>query len=250
MAMNFSVQIKSLLPQVAWPSRLAHSILNRVYEGEVIRSGPFKGMKYVSEAQGSVLIPKLLGIYEMELHSVIKNINSKTFRSIYVIGAGEGYYAIGMALKHPESHIFAYEANESAHKLIWEVANKNGVADRISLHALCSDVDMKAVEPNSLVIMDVEGAEIYLLDPVKFTGLHSSTILFEAHQPPEETETKILDKFDQNHSISRIDSKVRFWKDIRCLPFPILFYIRRNIGFWLDEMRGGHMQWYFLSPKS
>ena len=98
-------------------------------------------------------------------------------------------------------------------------------------------------------LMDVEGAEEYLLDPMKFSGLQSATILFEAHQPPEETQSLILAKFEQTHSVLRIDSEVRIWKDIHSLPSPLLFYIHRNIGFWLDEMRGCPMQWYVLSPK-
>jgi hypothetical protein len=108
---------------------------------------------------------------------------------------------------------------------------------------------MQGIPEKSLVIMDVEGAEEHLLDPERFSGLHSATILFEAHQPPEETQSLILAKFKQTHSILRIDSKVRVWSDIRCLPFFLLFYIRRNIGFWLDELRGGPMQWYLLIPK-
>ena len=29
-----------------------------------------------------------------------------------------------------------------------------------------------------------------------------------------------------------------------------MFYMRRNIGFWLDELRGVSMHWYLLAPKS
>jgi hypothetical protein len=36
---------------------------------------------------------------------------------------------------------------------------------------------------------------------------------------------------------------------VESLPLPLVFYIRRNIGLWLDEMRGGTMQWYLMSPK-
>ena len=241
--------LKCLLPVNFWPSQVAHRTLTKVYEKRAILGGPFRGMNYISEAQGSVLIPKLLGIYERELNLVIDSLCRQPFQTIYVIGAGEGYYAVGMALKIPMARVFAYEANESAHKLISEVAEQNGVSARVSILGLCADEDMRAVKPDSLVIMDVEGAEERLLDPVKFSGLQSSTILFEAHQPPEETQTLILAKFKQTHSILRIDSEVRVWKDIRSLPFLILFYIRRNIGFWLDEMRGAPMQWYVLFPE-
>ena len=232
------------------PSLVAKIKLQNILESAIVLGGPFCGMKYVFEAQGSALIPKLLGTYELELHPVINKVIETVFQSIYVLGAGEGYYAVGMALKLPKARVFAYEANDSAHKLIFEVAEKNGVSARLSILGLCADDDMRAVKPDSLVIMDVEGAEEYLLDPMKFSGLQTATILFEAHQPPEETQSLILAKFKQTHSVLRIDSEVRVWKDIRSLPFALLFYIRRNIGFWTDEMRGCPMQWYLLSPRA
>jgi hypothetical protein len=241
---------KKILPQVFWPSQFAHRTLHKIYgKGEVL-GGPFVGMKYISEAQGSVLIPKLLGIYEMELESAVNEINRHGFQNIYVIGAGEGYYAVGMAMKNPKANVIAFEANEAAHHLIAEVAAWNGVTDRISIQGICLDSDVQAIKKKSLVIMDVEGAEENLLDPMKFPSLQDCTILFESHFTPTETHSKILEKFKLSHGIQRFDSKGRVWSNIRCLPFLLLFYIRRNIGFWLDESRGVPMQWYLMTPKA
>jgi hypothetical protein len=241
---------KQILPRSIWPSQVAHRTLCKIYGKAEVLGGPFAGMKYISEAQGSVLIPKLLGIYEMELGSEIQRLAEMDFRSIYVIGAGEGYYAVGMAIKNPRAAVTAFEANESAHHLITEVAARNGVAERISIRGICLDADMQGIPEKSLVIMDVEGAEEHLLDPMKFCGLQNCTILFEAHFSPSETRTKILQKFEMSHGIQRFDSRGRVWSDIRCLPLLLLFYIRRNIGFWLDEMRGAQMQWYLMTPKA
>jgi len=55
----------------------------------VVRSGPFQGMKYTSKSAGSVLIPKLLGIYERELHPVLEYAISHPFQVIVDIGAAE-----------------------------------------------------------------------------------------------------------------------------------------------------------------
>jgi hypothetical protein len=214
-----------------------------------VLGGPFRGMRYVSEAQGSVLIPKLLGIYEKELNPTIEGLVRGNFPRIYVIGAGEGYYAAGMALRNPGAQVVAYEANEAAHKLIREVVERNAVTGRVAVHGLCSDADMRSLPGGSLVIMDVEGAEEHLLDPASFSGLRDCTILFEAHFSPAKMQSGILARFANSHTITRINSEVRRWSDVESLPLPLVFYIRRNIGLWLDEMRGGTMQWYLMSPK-
>jgi hypothetical protein len=36
-----------------------------------VLDGPFSGMRYVKRAHGSVLLPKLLGTYETEVHSIV-----------------------------------------------------------------------------------------------------------------------------------------------------------------------------------
>jgi precorrin-6B methylase 2 len=241
---------KTILPKKLWPSQCAHRTFEKISREPRILDGPFRGMHYVFTSQGSALIPKLLGIYEKELHTIIKRLNKNSYKGIYVIGAGEGYYAVGMALKHPNTKVLAYEANTAAHDKICQIATRNGVIKQIEIRGCCEANDMKAIEPEFLVIMDVEGAEEHLLNPVAFTGLAKSTILFEAHFSPEETQPKILRKFASTHFVTRVDTVERSWRDIRSLPFALLFYIRRNIGFWIDEMRGGPMQWYLLSPRA
>lgn len=248
--MSLVSALKKVLPQSIWPSRCARRTLQSVYGKAEVLGGPFRGMKYVSGAQGSVLIPKLLGIYEQELAGIIEQLGERNFANIYIIGAGEGYYAVGMAMKNPAAKVIAFEANESAHKLIKEVAERNGVDRRILIQGLCSDADMRSILPNSLIIMDVEGAEKQLLDPEASDSLRSCTILFEAHYPPEEMKAGILGRFGPSHEIERIDSAERTWTDVCALPRPLVFYIRRNIGHWIDEMRGGPMQWYLLTPRS
>jgi hypothetical protein len=206
-------------------------------------------MRYVFTSQGSTLVPKLVGTYEKELHPIIERLSRLSFPSVYVIGAGEGYYAVGMALKHPHGKVIAYEANINAHDKISQIAEMNGVAERIDIRGCAEVSDMKAIEFGSLVIMDVEGAEERLLNPVSCPGLVESTILFESHFPPEETQERILHKFASTHSVTCVNTTERTWRDIHSLPWILGWYIRRNVGFWVDEMRGGPMQWYLLEPR-
>ena len=74
--------------------------LNREYverEGTVVKSGPFRGLTYPGESATSVdaLIPKLLGVYESQLHPCF----SRGWTHFIDIGASDGYYAVGMAMR-------------------------------------------------------------------------------------------------------------------------------------------------------
>ncbi len=69
----------------------------------IVQSGPFNGMKLPRESawKETHLAPLLLGCYEEELHGLIEQQISrmKDFDrapNIVVVGAAEGYYAIGM----------------------------------------------------------------------------------------------------------------------------------------------------------
>ena len=42
--------------------------------GNLVQQGPFAGMRYVNEAAGSTLAPKLIGSYEAELYSAFAEI--------------------------------------------------------------------------------------------------------------------------------------------------------------------------------
>ena len=66
-------------------------------------------MRYVEITVGSRYYPKILGTLEKELRSIIDILSQKEFDMIVNIGAGEGYYAVGLALRNPRVRIIAYE---------------------------------------------------------------------------------------------------------------------------------------------
>ena len=106
--------------------------------GSTVLSGPFQGMKYLRESSASVLAPKLLGIYERELHAAIEEAIAFPFQRVVDIGAAEGYYCVGLAMRMPRARIVAYEANETAHPLIEKLAALNHVEDRLEIHGTCT----------------------------------------------------------------------------------------------------------------
>src|SRR5438105_426555 len=70
-----------------------------------VLDGPFRGLRYPSASSlHSGLLPKLLGTYEAELHGPIEHLlKSRTYGAVVDVGAAEGYYAVGFALRCPEA---------------------------------------------------------------------------------------------------------------------------------------------------
>src|SRR6266446_5569422 len=90
--------IRSVIPARWRPiGYLEHLVRSRT--GGRVPKGPFAGMRYIDNAFGSAYVPKLLGIYERELNDCIERACALSFPLIIDIGAAEGYYAIGMALR-------------------------------------------------------------------------------------------------------------------------------------------------------
>lgn len=72
--------------------QFCYSILLKPY----IYSGPFRGMKYLRASTGSVILPKLIGTYENELHFVFNEIRGNNYDQFIDVGAAEGYYVVGL----------------------------------------------------------------------------------------------------------------------------------------------------------
>src|SRR5947209_15429083 len=54
--------------------------------GGVVQHGPFAGMKYLPQAAGSLLPPKLLGCYEAELHDVWGRVARRPYDTVVNVG--------------------------------------------------------------------------------------------------------------------------------------------------------------------
>lgn len=147
-----------------------------------IGGGPFKGMPYIRRARGSALHPKLLGTYERELFGVMGEVRALNVGQAVVIGAAEGYYAVGLLRFNFAKRVTAYELDTKSHKLVEDLAKLNGVWDRIDLHGACEIANLEpTLTENAFVLCDVEGYEDVLMDPAKLPALKSAAILIETH---------------------------------------------------------------------
>jgi hypothetical protein len=123
------------------------------------------------------LLGYLLGTQEIELHDAVENIVSRGYKTIINIGAADGYYALGLTRRLPQACVLAYEGNSSHHKYLDTSARANGVGERIFIRGFCRGDDLRAalatVRQPALVICDIEGGEMNLLDPESIAALRS-----------------------------------------------------------------------------
>lgn len=184
---------------------------SRLYasHGEVrVLSGPFAGMRYLNTATFGPIAPKWLGSYEWEIQDVVSQCCDKRYQNIINVGSAEGYYSVGFAWRSPASHVLAFDINPFARREVTHLARMNDVADRVTVRSLfsCHLLD-RFRQGKSLLIVDIEGAEMALLNPVNCSALKRFDILVELHETSQlggelkEIEKVLQERFGITHSI-------------------------------------------------
>jgi len=244
--------VRKLIPAEWRPIRHLESLTWK-QTGSRVRSGPFEGMAYIFGSVGSAFIPKLLGIYERELNPAIVRAVASRFDRIVDVGAGEGYYAVGMALGCPKSAVVAYEMDPKGQANIRQLADRNHVGSRVEIRGQCIPADL-AVDLDgrpALLICDCEGFEKELLDPTLVPGLASTTILVEVHEfiiPGIADELSA--RFAATHLIERIWQTDRSVADFPFSDWYTRLLPRSYINWAVDEWRPERMSWLWMVPKA
>ena len=214
--------LKKLVPSAYRPTKYLSRLATKRCNGRVA-SGPFVGMSYVDRSFGSVFLPKLIGCYEKELAPVCEEIISRKPKFIVDIGAAEGYYAVGLAMRCADSHVFAFEMDQGARTLLERLAALNGCSKQVEIAGAATPDALKALGvsgENTVVICDCEGAEYELLDPGKVPWLMKSSILVEIHDwVITDIDQIILQRFQSSHSILRISQVQRVAGDYPFVGF-------------------------------
>jgi hypothetical protein len=217
--------------------------------GEAVVAGPFEGMRYPDFAfeRVDLYAPKLLGSYEREIAPALERAIARGPVAVHVIGAAEGYYAIGLARRLPAAKVTAYEAEESKHELLLALAELNGVRERIELHGACdTDALAAALPEGALVVCDCDGCELELLDPERVPALRGAAMIVEAHDLlVEGTTAGLRERFAPTHEIAEIATETRYVDDFPQLgDLPL---VTRQLA--ISEFRGAPMSWLALEPR-
>jgi hypothetical protein len=239
--------VKNLLLLLFSPRyRRWHYALNQIWRAALgtIVSGPFRGMRYGKISYGSQLLPKLLGTYEKELHSTIDHIINKPYGAVVNIGAGEGYYVVGLGAKLARSWLYAFECHQPSSRLLMKIAASNDIHHRLTLQGECTvsllrECLSRPVEDRVLILCDVEGAEVTLLSPLEIPALAQADILVEIHGCAAACEMR--QRFDSTHTIEIICARPRDSSD---WPRRIRLEQRYHAEC-LNEYRG-EQQWFWM----
>jgi hypothetical protein len=249
--------MKAYLRKIIPPHYRPKNYLNRLVHlrtGRSVSSGPFTGLRYVERAIGSAYFPKLLGIYERELYPVVEEVIGADFECIINIGAGEGYYAVGFALRTENALLRAFEMSEDGRILLARLANLNGVTNRLVIAGKCEVEDLRECllpETKTFVLCDTEGYEVELLDLERVPELAHTYILVELHEFVYRGVTDLIKvRFGRTHKIRHIWEQERTPNDF---PYRTL-YTRLLPKHYLQKMvtegRPEKMSWLWMRPKN
>ena len=249
--------LTALIPPFFKPGFWGTRYLTKLQNDGQFKSGIFKDMHYVNSSVCGSILPKYMGLYEIELVPTFEHLFPLPLGTIIDVGAAEGYYAVGLALRFPSSSVIAYEATEEGRELLNQVISNNGVADRVRMKGLCDAAMLKAeteaCDPTiqHLLVMDVEGAEEDLLRLHEPQDLRNFHIVMELHDwvDPGMGE-RLRDKYAPTHTAAIIPARSREFSDLT-LPHS---YLRRLclapslLSF--SHERPLPMRWLVLHPKA
>jgi hypothetical protein len=230
-------------------------IVNKLFGGHplTILHGPFAGMKYINSASGSQLLPKLVGSYEEPLHDWMYAIlNESNYTSIIDVGCAEGYYAVGLCGSKSSPRVYGFDIDDDALKDAQRLADLNDRSESVYFDKLFSDVSLeKILEADSdgryLIFMDVEGAEVELLNPETHPNVLKCDILVELHDCFDSTITNlIVDYLSNTHEINiNVDYPWRN-SDYSLVEKKLT---KEDYLFALDEVRPRGMRWIYAKKN-
>jgi hypothetical protein len=205
-------------PRIRRERRVQRRILAKLDAPKRVAQGPFEGMGYLPLGSSRVGLPMILGTYERELYPAIEEICRAGCDLIVDIGAAEGYYAVGMALRNPGVPLTCFEMDPSVRYYLRRLVRFNGVRGRIRIMGECTTARLDAALAGAgrpAIICDCEGAEDVLLDPRSVPSLRRASILVETHEAMVGgVEDHLRERFTPTHDIEVIRSRPRTRDDL------------------------------------
>lgn len=240
-------------PEAIWEaSKLSFDFRRRAVDmyilecyGLTVQSGPFEGMVYIDGASGSLYSPKILGCYEMELHQYINRL--PTYRRFVDVGCAEGYYAVGAKYLAPNLDVYAFDVESGARERCRALAKANGISDGLFIESICSpDTLADLAIQDTLVLIDIEGAEVELLTGVPASRLALCDFLIETHAVSGLglTLEAIVSILSETHDIAIVDHQPRDWR-----PFDALRRLGQVERFLAQWEGRGPEPWIFAKHR-
>lgn len=221
-----------------------------LYEDKVL-AGPFEGMQYPPrDSWASCRFEKIIGAYEFEIHEPLENLirTCQHYEQVLIIGAAEGFYAVGMARAFPKAKVFAFEPTKQKTDVLWQMAKLNGVSDQITLEGFCDPEKLLSLKltGKTLVVCDVDGYEKELIDPNAVPWFTSADFILELHDcfVPGISE-EIRQRFSSTHQITEFKQTGVPYTNYPILKDLIFTEIEAMVG----TDRKSPQNWFFMKAS-
>lgn len=152
----------------------------------------------------------IVGSYESDIHQALLDAILWKPDQVINIGSAEGYFAVGLArLLNDQIPVYAFEIEKRHWENLATFAEANEIRNSIRQKGLCTIDELNAISPTkAFVLIDCEGCELALLDPVAVPSLKSSFIICELHDFINPLITpSLLERFSKSHDINIIYEK-------------------------------------------
>ena len=241
--------VRDLLRPLKNPANFLLNLFLRIESGNRVLSGPFSGMVF---HYPQLEYAMLLGTWELELAGVWEKILTTNFPLMVDVGAAEGYYAVGMAYRKPDAKVVAYEMDDRVRKNLFALRDANQV--NLEVHGKCEPKDLANLGERlegAFILMDVEGYEGVLLDPIEIPSLAKATILVELHDMYfKDCTTIIEERFKDTHEIQRVNGVKRTLDHLTSsVELAKIFFSQDRLLGYMDEGRPYEMHWFYMVPK-
>jgi hypothetical protein len=239
--------------QITHRHELTEKVISELFPELTVARGPFTALRYPSsQSFGSALLPKLLGAYESELHPALGELLTRTYDTIVDVGCGEGYYAVGLALKLPTAEVYAFDTEPRVRELCSRMAELNGVAHRLHIGELCNQETLRSIplKNKALIVSDCEGYEGRLFDSEMAAFLARHDLIIETHDFIDiELSDKMRQVFASTHDIRSIKSTDDIERVHTCRYPELQRYSLRERHAILSEWRPAIMEWLVMTSK-
>lgn len=232
-----------------WRSVLIQNTLVQ-QQGLTVGQGPFQGMAFVAQSAEGCHVPKLLGCYEQPLHALLASLPARGYDTVLNVGCAEGYYAVGLARLLPQAQVRAHDLNPQAQQACQDLARRNGVQDRVQVGGLLRPQDLASLaQGRTLLVCDIEGGELALLDPALAPCLAGLDILVESHECLRPGITQALgERFAPSHHLRLIQDDGQ--RQLQPMPawFMGLAHLDQLLATW--EWRSGPTPWWWMEARN
>ena len=150
-----------------------------------IQYGPFKGLILGRGVWSSTdRAAMIFGLYEQEVLNSI-SILPKKYTNFIDLGAADGYYGIGVLINKLFDKSYCFEISQKGREVIRENAELNNVSQDLIVHGEAAAEFYNLIPEcnleNSVMLVDIEGAEFDLLDRDCLKAFSKSIIFIELH---------------------------------------------------------------------